>query len=115
MKTLKVLLFALAVLTYVHSYNMDRSDREIEELFRWRLHPRQLEVKKTDKRGKSVRFLLSVPQRQKLREKGNILPRFQETFIHDLKHMGCQQPAMSVHKSEISLKVFPSTFMGSIV
>ena len=58
MKTLEVLLFALAVLTYVHSYNMDRtrSDREIEEFFRRRLPARPLEVRKTDKRGKSARF-----------------------------------------------------------
>lgn len=51
MKTLEVLLFGLAVLTYVHSYNMDRSDREIEEFFRRRLPARPLEVRKTDKRA----------------------------------------------------------------
>lgn len=78
MKTLEVLLFALAVLTYVHSYNMDRSDREIEEFFRRRLPARPLEVRKTDKRGKSARFFFVGTWTQKLIEKVNILPRFQE-------------------------------------
>lgn len=78
MKTLEVLLFALAVLTYVHSYNMDRSDREIEEFFRRRLPARPLEVRKTDKRGKSARFFFVSTWTQKLIEKVNILPRFQE-------------------------------------
>ena len=78
MKTLEVLLFILAILTYVHSYNMDRSDREIEEFFRRRLPARPLEVRKTDKRGKSVRFFLSAPQRPKIKRKVHILPRFQE-------------------------------------
>lgn len=78
MKTLEVLLFALAVLTYVHSYNMDRSDREIEEFFRRRLPARPLEVRKTDKRGKSARFFFVGTWMQKLIEKVNILPRFQE-------------------------------------
>ena len=73
MKTLEVLLFALAVLTCVHSYNMDRSDREIEEFFRRRLPARPLEVRKTDKRGKSVRFFLSVPQRPKIKRKSTYL------------------------------------------
>lgn len=78
MKTLEVLLFALAVLTYVHSYNMDRSDREIEEFFRRRLPARPLEVRKTDKRGKSATFFFVGTWTQKLIEKVNILPRFQE-------------------------------------
>ena len=78
MKTLEVLLFALAVLTYVHSYNMDRSDREIEEFFRRRLPARPLEVRKTDKRGNSARFFFVGTWTQKLIEKVNILPRFQE-------------------------------------
>lgn len=78
MKTLEGLLFALAVLTYVHSYNMDRSDREIEEFFRRRLPARPLEVRKTDKRGKSARFFFVGTWPQKLIEKVNILPRFQE-------------------------------------
>lgn len=78
MKTLEVLLFALAVLTYVHSYNMDRSDREIEEFFRRRSPARPLEVRKTDKRGKSVRFFCRYLNAQKLREKVHILARFQE-------------------------------------
>ena len=78
MKTLEVLLFALAVLTYVHSYNMDRSDREIEEFFRRRLPARPLEVRKTDKRSKSARFFFVGTWTQKLIEKVNILPRFQE-------------------------------------
>lgn len=73
MKTLEVLLFALAVLTYVHSYNMDRSDHEIEEFFRRRLPARPLEVRKTDKRGKSVRLFLSVPRRPKIKRKSTYL------------------------------------------
>lgn len=78
MKALEVLLFALAVLTYVHGYNMDRSDREIEEFFRRRLPARPFEVRKTDKRGKSVRFFFVGTWTQKLIEIVNILPRFQE-------------------------------------
>lgn len=73
MKTLEVLLFALAVLTYVHSYNMDRSDREVEEFFRRRLPARPIEVRKTDKRGKAVWFFLSVLQRPKTKRKSTYL------------------------------------------